>query len=239
MTETPTPPAGATSQPPVRRRSNLGTKALIVAVCAFILAFVPFLVLVVLGVEGAVILACPGVLSPFLALPAIIMGTISLFRKGQRKFAAVAIVFALAACPFGLNMMGWSKEEGIKSICPTNLHSIGQVVALYMSRNEDAAPPNLHALIQTQLMSPDGLRCPSVRDSDRALDYFYLPPDKETDGRTIIACDFNGDHRHGRHVLYYDSSATWLSRKDFEAELAKPQNAAFANSLRQAEKTQR
>ena len=90
-------------------------------------------------------------------------------------------------------------------------------------------------------MSPDGLRCPSVRDSGRASDYFYAPPGKDTGGRAIIACDFKGNHRHrrGRHVLYRHSHVTWMGPKDFAAELAKPQNAAFARALREAEEAQR
>ena len=223
MTETPTTPADANGRPPSKRRSSLATKALIVGVCAFILALVP----------------CVPMLGPFVAIAAIIMGIKSLFRKGGRKVAAVGIAFALAASVLGVKMMTWHIEAAKKSICATNLHSIGQAVALYMSDNKGVLPPDFHTLIQAKLVPRDGLRCPSVDDSDRASDYFYLPPDTETGWRSLIACDLKGNHRHGRNVVYHDSSETWLSRKDFAAELAKPQNAAFAKALREAENTQR
>ena len=234
MTETPTPPADANGCQPNERRSNLGTKALIVAVCAFMLAFVPFLILAVLGVKGVDLLAVSSMVAPYVALVAIVMAIISLFIKGSRRAGAAGIALGIAAGLLGVKMMAWSHEAAKKSICTTNLRCLGQTVNFYISRNEGVPPPNLHTLIQAKLFAPDGLRCPSVRDSDGPSDYFYLPPGKETDGRTIIACDFEGNHAHGRHILHYDSSTTWMGPKDFAAELAKPQNAAFAKALAEA-----
>jgi len=223
MTETPTPPPGETCRPPGKPRFTLATKTLIVGVCAFILALVP----------------CLHILGAYVAIAVIIMGITSLFRKDGRKAAAVAgITLGLAAFVLGAKPMTPYVEGAKKSICASNLHSIGQVVALYMSNNEGVPPPDLHTLIQAELSVPDGLRCPLVRHSDRASDYFYMPPGKDADGRSMIACEFKGNHSGGRHVLYYDSSATWMGRKDFAAELAKPQNAAFAKALRVAEKAQ-
>ena len=223
MTETPSPRAGANGGQPSKRRFNLATMALTVGVCAFILGFVPWLFMVTPGV----------------ALTAIIVGTISLFRKDGRKVAAgVGIAFGLAACVLGVKVLAWSVEAGKKSTCETELHSIGQVVQVYTSRHEGVPPPDLHTLIQAKLVPRYGLRCASVRHSDRASDYFYMPPGKDAVGETIIGCDFKGNHRDGRNVLWDHAGVTWMCRKEFAAEMAKPRNAAFAKALREAEKAQ-
>jgi len=84
------------------------------------------------------------------------------------------------------------------------------------------------------------LSCPNVRGrsrpAGRTCDYFYFPPKSARYTDTIVACDFAGNHSDGyRSVLFVAGYVKPMKPAEFQAELAKPVNAAFAKALRQAE----
>ncbi len=85
------------------------------------------------------------------------------------------------------------------------------------------------------------LQCPSA-GGNRRCDYFYLPPsaDPAEDPAglpryLLAACDLRGNHRNVRNVMYAAGNVRKLSEAAFQAELAKPINAAFAAALKKAE----
>ena len=72
-------------------------------------------------------------------------------------------------------------------------------------------------------------------EENRRCDYFYLAPSPGAPGDLLMACDFKDNHGGWRSVLYVPGNAKKLTEVEFQAELAKPVNAAFAAALKNAE----
>ena len=94
-------------------------------------------------------------------------------------------------------------------------------------------------MLKKGYVSRKELICPCVRSDSRPAgrkyDYFYFPP-SPGGNQTMVVCDYGNNHRDGsRNVVFADGSVRRLSPADFQAELADPANAAFAEALRQAE----
>ena len=126
-----------------------------------------------------------------------------------------------------------AREVRMRARCKAQLSGIGKAIEIYII-DFDEFPPDLETLIrggQTEKF----FRCPSAR-SGRRHDYFYLPPSPSAPRHTMIVCDLRDNHKgQVRHVLIRDGSARQFTEQQFQAELAKPHNAAFAVALREAE----
>jgi hypothetical protein len=126
----------------------------------------------------------------------------------------------------------WARGKAKEAICGANLNTIGKGLHIYLAEY-DQVPPDIWTLVQ-QGTSAQAFKCPSARGNRRS-DYFFLLPPMDVPGTTIIACDYRGNHKDGRWVLAYQATVQWFTEAQFQAELAKPENAAFAKALRQAE----
>jgi hypothetical protein len=130
-----------------------------------------------------------------------------------------------------------AQELTNRTVCMSNLRSINSAIILYKAENW---PADLQTLPAAYVGSPKLFVCPCVRGDRRPVgrtyDYFYFPPKSDAAPRTIIACDFGGNHRDGsRNVLRAAGSVHRMSAGEFQAALADPANAAFAAALSQAE----
>jgi len=108
---------------------------------------------------------------------------------------------------------------------------------MYMAEpaNNDTPPPDLETIVKTGVIGKGTLRCPSAKAGGQG-EYFYLAPAKGAAGTTIVACDLKGNHRgEGRNVLFSGFNVRWMKEADFQAELAKLENAAFAVALSAAD----
>jgi len=94
-------------------------------------------------------------------------------------------------------------------------------------------PKDLDALIEQKVITFP-LKCPAAQ-STRKSDYFYLPPADESNGDVIVACDLAGNHPNGRNVLSLNGRIRWMTEKDLQDELQRPENAKFAEALKKAE----
>ena len=233
MTATPPPAAPPTSPPPQvegRKSSALAVGALI------------------LGIGG--IVPCLGAL---LGVTGIVLGIVALAKNAGGKGLAVGgsvagIVGMIIGQVLATSMLVRypllrAREQAKQALCGGNLNAIGKAIAMYGIENQDAFPPDLDVLIAEGTVIRKMLQCPSV-ERNRRCDYFYLPPSVDTtedgadlwdDMGALVACDFKGNHRNVRNVLYAAGNVRRLSEKAFQAELAKPINAAFATALRKAE----
>ena len=88
------------------------------------------------------------------------------------------------------------------------------------------------------LIDSNRFRCPYA-SGDKECDYFYFPIDVrsvEYPDRAVIACDYRDNHNgEDRSALYADYHVVRLKEDDFQKELARPENATFAETLRKAE----
>jgi hypothetical protein len=133
-----------------------------------------------------------------------------------------------------------AREQTNRTVCMSNLRSINHTIVLYRSENDGNWPAALQTLPAAYVGSPKLFTCPCAhsgsRPAGRTYDYFYFPPKSDAAPRTIIACDFGGNHRDGsRNVLRAAGSVHRMSAGEFQAALADPANAAFAAALLQVE----
>lgn len=109
-------------------------------------------------------------------------------------------------------------------------------------RRHQALPPDLPTLVAERMASGKPQvpwlgrkRCDPP--TGRTYDFLYMPPAAGTPPTTVVACDLRGNQEDdARFVLYADGRVSGLlSPAAFAAELARPENAAFAAALRAAE----
>ena len=161
---------------------------------------------------------------------------------------------AVLAAPFAI-AAAWvtppvSRAQGVakQSLCRNNLRTIGMSLLMYSKDYNGQLPADLKPVApywggtwgdqHTEKL----LHCPAS-DGQRQCDYFVLlgpQPERlfdiDSPSECILACEFRDNHGgKGRNVIFVDCHAAWMSEKEFQAELAKPQNAAFAEALRAAE----
>jgi prepilin-type processing-associated H-X9-DG protein len=124
-----------------------------------------------------------------------------------------------------------------RTICMSNLKSIGMAIMLYQNANNGQMPANFEALIADG-QPPKLFVCPSVDPASRrgrTWDYIYLPFGP-AGGNRIIACDFLANHRGiVRNVLFADGHIDKVTEVQFQALLARPENADSAIALRAIE----
>ncbi len=126
-----------------------------------------------------------------------------------------------------------ARAQAQKVVCRVNLQGIVMSVNMYIQEH-DEAPATLEALIEDGLMGEDILKCPAA-ESHRDSDYFYHPPAEDAPKETLIACDYRNNHDGHRNALDLDGTVYWVTEEAFQQLLDKPENAAFARALREAE----
>ncbi|KPK82717.1 MAG: hypothetical protein AMJ81_09435 [Phycisphaerae bacterium SM23_33] len=177
---------------------------------------------------------------PPLGLVGLALGVLALAGRTRRRARAVAGVCLSTAGVWLYVFFGfiapWFRlgpRMPQRAACAANLNSIGKGYHIYLA-DYDVPPPNVQALIAAGT-SAQLFKCPMAK-GNRPSDYFFLPasgPDAER--TTIVACDFRGNHKDGRNILYHSGSVRWTDEETFQAELAQPHNAAFAAALKKAE----
>ena len=158
---------------------------------------------------------------------------------GTLPLGAVIALGAIIAVACALPADAVRQEQRRQAICRQRLTTIDtQITAC--SPN---VPPSLEYLVESGRLRPADLVCPSC--PGRKVGYFYLPPkaikslyerSKEA-SFALRLCDFADNHNHvGRNVVTSDGQVQWIKEADFQTLLTRPENAAFAKALAQAEK---
>jgi hypothetical protein len=130
---------------------------------------------------------------------------------------------------------GGARKSALRSICMSNLRSLGNAVMMYENNNHGEPAPDLPALVAAQYTSSALFVCPQA-NSGRPCDYFYFPPPAGVQDGRLMMCDLAGNHGpDGRSVLTAGVSCKWVTEADFQALLARPENAEFAAALKAAE----
>ena len=114
-----------------------------------------------------------------------------------------------------------------------------RAMMMYAEEWDGQPAPNLAALNAYTGGPPGITSCPSRQPRKPGrVDYLYVPQplmEMERPQETILLCDLKGNHEDGRNVAFGDGHVTWMSEDDFQALLARPHNAAFADGLKKAE----
>jgi prepilin-type processing-associated H-X9-DG protein len=147
--------------------------------------------------------------------------------------AFIALVFMVSAM---MPMLNRARELAKRTMCMSNLVSIGKCCMIYMSDNNDAMPPSLEILVKNTYPEPKLLQCPSSFVD--GVSYFYLAPMPGAPSTVVIACDYAVNHNSGemRNVLFADGVVKPMKPDEFSETMAKPANAHFAAALAEAER---
>jgi len=175
----------------------------------------------------------------------IVLGVVALVRNAGGKGLAVGgIIAGLVSIVIGQAVLAPMLVSALPGaprhqlmVCAGHLNAIGKGMAMYCVENQNAYPPDLDVLVRQGKVPRQALRCPSV-EHGRRCDYFYLAPsgDPADLPRYLpVACDLRGNHGDCRNVLYQAGNVRRLTEAEFQAEVGKPVNAAFAAALRKAE----
>lgn len=189
----------------------------------------------------------PG-LGVVLGLLAIALGGLALHRKmpGRKMAVAGLTLGILGILMTGFVLLGlvYSGEFGggsraSRQQCRSNLAAIGSAITQY-EMDHSAYPPDFPTLNKAGYIGGTAtLQCPAhSQPGSTQWDYFYAPPAANAPSQTLMVCDLRRNHKDegGRNVYRADDYySEWLSEKEFQTELARPENAAFAKALRAIE----
>jgi hypothetical protein len=185
-----------------------------------------------------------------MGLVAISLGIVSLAQRRRGKgMAAAGIVLGLiglivtpTVLVYAVRCLVSSVQQTVgripaqmaQSMSAAQLNSIAMAIQMYMDDNDGTAPPDLQTLVDAGMIAPEMLKSP-MGGTGRERDYFYFPPAEDAEDRALVACGLTGGPAGGRNVLRHGGTVELLTETDFQAELAEPQNAAFAAALKKAE----
>jgi len=172
---------------------------------------------------------CLGLLA---AIPAVITGHLALGRIKRAAGALAGRGLAIAGLILGYTsivvqiavivlllaiMVPAMKEEASKTACRVNLHQIGMACQMYAAEHDGRYPERLSELYPDLVPDLDVFVCPSTGakigspqeiDSKTSYEYRGASLDvravREPTSQVILACDKDGNHRSGKHVLYAD-----------------------------------
>jgi hypothetical protein len=146
--------------------------------------------------------------------------------------AAIALLIVQIA--LGMAALGAARGAALSAIPQANLRGIGQALARY-HRETGAYATSLHDLMALDLCSPRSLFNPFDFEADEARvrdqgysSFVYQPGrgDWRPDPQVVLAYDrapfssaqFRLLRESGRHVLFADGEARWLTTTDFERQ---------------------
>jgi hypothetical protein len=145
------------------------------------------------------------------------------------------VALVLLVLQYALNLSGQAN-------CTSSLAAMSRATAAYKAQHDGNWPADLRSLrtVKVDDTQTESFLCPCFRrehrKAGRTYDYFYCPPRPDAGPRTIVACDFGNNHGdESRNVLRADGTFGPMSDGEFQAEMAKPENKAFAAALLQAE----
>ena len=224
MTEMPTTPPQVPSAGPAPPPTGKGlaVTSLILGICA--------------------VIPCLGALAGLVGL---ILGIIALATARPGKGLAVAGIVLSVVLGFLGSTVGTaiiiptlSRARGLaaQATCAANLNAVGLAVRLYMSDNRDQVPPNMQALIDEDMIDDMAFKCPGANRDGRNDFFVHWAATAASPGMALFACDLKGNHRDGRNVLHFNGAVIFMTEANFQAALAAPENAAFAEALRQLER---
>lgn len=189
---------------------------------------------VVLGFVGLIPLL--GVVT---AIVGLILGILGL--KSRDKITAVngivlcSVVLLLQVAGLALLVPALGRTQNLarRTAYAANLHLIDKAILIYEEDNAGAPPVSLSALVPGCISNPAKLHCPYPKDPAQS-DYFYFAPPKDSQP-LLMGCESTKNHDL-RNVLTSDGQIGSMSEAEFQQELAKPENAAFAEAFRRAQK---
>lgn len=121
--------------------------------------------------------------------------------------------------------------------CVSNLSAIAKATQQYVSKW--GAPPSELEGLESVGVGYKTLMCPSLRDQS-GPSYFYYPQAAGQNAgpweRTLLACDLLGNHVGARMAVNVEGRGYRLDEPEFQRMLAEPQNQAFAEALRKADR---
>ncbi|MHC4986443.1 MAG: hypothetical protein ACYTFO_09855 [Planctomycetota bacterium] len=127
-----------------------------------------------------------------------------------------------------------SQDQAKQIKCVSILKRISVAAILY-SNAHDAFPNSLQDLIDARDLQARDLHCPAAAALARECDFFYFQPTASSRGSALMACDLDGNHPNGdRGCVTVTGAVQWLTDAEFQAELAKEENAAFGAALAEA-----
>jgi len=157
-------------------------------------------------------------------------------KRRFRRVAVAAVGIALLTVPFWT----WVYIQGVRehaewrrtNYCRNRLAGITDAVQRYMREHDETPPPSLQPLVDDGRLWPERNACPSAESGWGYFIHFAGLTDPESG---MVVCDLKGNHGDHRNVLYGNSSLRTMDEDAFQAELVKPENAAFAAELREFE----
>lgn len=156
------------------------------------------------------------------------------FRKAFNIWLSVLVLQIVVSIPLLLmSESGRPRELAKRAVCKTHLKGLGTAMELYHQECK-VYPPTPKELVEEGYASSKNFQCPSDIQH-REMAYFYLPPLETDNGETFVMCDWKGNHENVRNILRKDGNVQEFSEEAFQADLAKPYNARFAEALRKAE----
>ncbi len=134
-----------------------------------------------------------------------------------------------------------ARETANRAKCASNMHQIGLGLLLYQQDHNQAYPPDLATLWQSEQLSGSVFVCPSSNDTPAAspaqltagghLSYVYVPPaDGTTPGAlTPVLYENGADHGgDGTNILFGDGHVSWYAAASAKALLGQPPAAPAA-----------
>ena len=172
------------------------------------------------------------------AIAGLILGILG--RKTSARGMAIAgIIICSVMLPIQLLMpvillptLSTARSLARQAQCRTQLHDICVAIESYAGDHDGKYPQDLNALVPSYLSSPRYLHCPASSDAT-GVDYFYFSPPADAKSRRLMLCEFEQAHIQ-RSVAYSDGRIAPVSETAFQALLAKPENAAFAQAFTKA-----
>ncbi len=126
-------------------------------------------------------------------------------------------------------------ELAKQASCLANVKGIARGCMFYRAEQRNKYPPDLKTLVDMDFVTTDAFKCRSDQ-AGRDRSYLYVAPTKNVLGETIMLCELKGVHKDRRSVGFADGSVTAMTEAQLQAALKLPQNAAFAEALKKAEK---
>lgn len=218
----PPPPVSAPEGPEKKENKGLALAAMILGLIGLVpvLGLIPGIIGLILGIVAL----CSGTVRKGMAITGVVCGSLGL----------LIILSSILLVP----AVGKAKEMASQAACTSNLSSIGTAIEMYQMECNGEYPESLELLIEQGTISREQFRCPSVRAdySFSGMAYFYLPPAKGADPRTIVMCDYQWNHNgEVRMFLRADGTVGKLREAEFQAELTCRYNKAFAEVLEKAD----
>ncbi|MHC4561784.1 MAG: hypothetical protein ACYS8X_03315 [Planctomycetota bacterium] len=157
---------------------------------------------------------------------------------------ATDLLLVLIAGVIGLMVCRDIRANNSLAVCRANLQRIAVASLMYAEDGKmhgganEPLTPDIATLFKMRMLPSDAAKCPGSPQPDRETDYFAFPRSLYADlsSAVLISCCYSDCHDGPyRYIARLDGSVSLVTPEQFAAELARPENAAFAAALRTAE----